>query len=346
MKPLSRAFAAGLSAAALIVPLAACSSPGEQAPTTGPCAGESLRVSQSTSDSLLYTADAVAQDKDLYAEQGLQIETMSLGGGSEAIQALVGGSVDVTISAHPTVISTRAEGGPVVSFATLMDDLLFDLGMKSELAPAERDEESVLNALRGKRIGVTSAGSASDQAIRHMAKQAGMNPESDFEIVPTGGAAEITASFANGGIDAYLISPPASRIAADKGDGEIVLNLAQGEAPSTENIMWLTALTNEETLADRQSALGCYATALQNAMQLIKNEPEEAKQVVRDEFEQITDEQFNDAFDQVVEATADSVAVDPELADASFDFATTIGGKLNIDSAKTYTTKVTDQVVK
>src|SRR5690606_19504530 len=205
-KPL-RTTVCALTAGALVLAGGACQKPKQAASADGPCAGQTLRITQATDGSMLYVADEIATAKGMFADQGLTIQRVALGGGSEAIQALVGGSADVTLSTHPTVLSTRAKGGPVVTFATVMDTLLYGITMKSDAAPSTQSEDAVVKALRGKKVGITSAGSSTDRIMRYLFLSNGLDPEKDVEIVATGGSSEMVASFARGSIDAYVISP-------------------------------------------------------------------------------------------------------------------------------------------
>lgn len=346
MKKLARTVGCAVAAGALVLSGAACQKPKQAASADGPCAGETLRISQATDGSMLYIADEIAAAKGMFAKQGLTIDRIALGGGSEAVQALVGGSADVTLSTHPTVLSTREKGGPVLTFATVMDSLLYGLTMKSDIAPEEESEEAVVDALRGKKVGITSAGSSTDRIMRYMFLQHGLDPDKDVEIVATGGSSEMVASFARGSIDAYVISPPASIIGAEKGDGEVALDLSDGTVPAFDDILWLTALTSKEALDKKKEALVCYSRALNKAVELIHSDPEQAKKAVRKKYEQLSDEQFEEAFDQVVSATPKSVAVDPADADAAYRFEKKVEPRMKAPSEESYTTTVTDQVTK
>ncbi len=70
--------------------------------------------------------------------------------------------------------------------------------------------------LKGKKIGITRIGSASDLAVRTALEQFGMNPK-DVAMIALGGIPEILAAMRAGAVQAGILSPPTSTAARDLG---------------------------------------------------------------------------------------------------------------------------------
>ncbi|MGZ9257584.1 MAG: ABC transporter substrate-binding protein, partial [Candidatus Binatia bacterium] len=70
--------------------------------------------------------------------------------------------------------------------------------------------------LKGKKIGITRIGSASDLAVRAALEQFGLNVK-DVTMIALGGIPEILAAMRAGAVQAGILSPPTSTAARDLG---------------------------------------------------------------------------------------------------------------------------------
>jgi len=75
--------------------------------------------------------------------------------------------------------------------------------------------------LRGKKLGVTTFGSATDLALRLTLKKWNLKPEADVSIVQVRGVPEILGAMRSGAIQAGVISPPTSMVAIKAGFHEL-----------------------------------------------------------------------------------------------------------------------------
>jgi ABC-type nitrate/sulfonate/bicarbonate transport system substrate-binding protein len=67
--------------------------------------------------------------------------------------------------------------------------------------------------LRGKKLGITTFGSATDLALRLALKHWALKPESDVNILQIRGVPEILAGLKSAVIQAGVVSPPISMMA-------------------------------------------------------------------------------------------------------------------------------------
>jgi ABC-type nitrate/sulfonate/bicarbonate transport system substrate-binding protein len=90
--------------------------------------------------------------------------------------------------------------------------------MAIHAAPGIRD----LQGLRGKRIGITVAGTLTDLIARVVTRQAGLQVGDDVALVNVGSVADLPPALAAGAIDAAVLSMPASQQAERLGFPEVV----------------------------------------------------------------------------------------------------------------------------
>lgn len=292
------------------------------------CENQTLNVARSSSASLIYAVDYVAEAQGFFEDEKVDVKAKALGGGSEALQALIGGSVDVTTTAYFSMLESRAKGASLVAFASEGNRNTSEIGFKKDLAPpSDADPETVVKALKGLTVGVTSPGSSTDQTLRFLVKKYGMDPDTDLKITAVGSADSIVAGFSQGSLDAYLIGPPNSGIAANQGDGEIALNIAGGSVESLNDMLYMVASTTEEVAESKGALLQCYSDALNKATQFVNSNPDEARDSIRSYFEGLSDNDFDQAWDSIVDSIPESSDIIQQEAERASEFVEVVNGE-------------------
>lgn len=140
----------------------------------------------------------VAIDKGFYRDAGVAVETVDFKGGAPAIQALIGNGINFSIAAPEHVIRLRNRGiDGVVAFA-------FDTRHTYVLLTKADSSIKKFTDLKGKRVGITSSGSLTENLIRLEGKRASLDPNTDFEIIGAGVGAAQKAALDTGRIDAGM----------------------------------------------------------------------------------------------------------------------------------------------
>lgn len=140
----------------------------------------------------------IAIDKGFYRDAGVAVEVIDFKGGAPAVQALVGGGVNYCICAPEHVIRLRNRGvDGVVAFA-------FDTRHTYVLLAKESSPVRTFADLKGKRVGITSAGSLTENLIRLEGKRAGLDANKDLEIIGAGVGAAQKAALDTGRIEAGM----------------------------------------------------------------------------------------------------------------------------------------------
>src|ERR1043165_2177127 len=100
----------------------------------------------------------VAQDGGYFAREGIQSELIYIRGGPQTLSALVGGDVPFAQVYSQPVLAARLTGADTVIVAGLINTPLFSIITVKEIGKPEE--------LRGKKIGISTFGSATDLAAQ------------------------------------------------------------------------------------------------------------------------------------------------------------------------------------
>jgi NitT/TauT family transport system substrate-binding protein len=132
-------------------------------------------------------------------KHGVDLEIILIQAGSPNIQALLGGSLQLTQTAASSAVIGANQGAPVVIVATLENKLPMLLISRPEIKEPHQ--------LRGKVIGINRFGGSNDAAILMAIKAWKMQP-SDIKMLQTGGTSARMAALLTKKVDATVQSYP------------------------------------------------------------------------------------------------------------------------------------------
>ena len=130
---------------------------------------------------------------------GVDLEIILIQAGSPNIQALLGGSIQLTQTAASSAVLGAVRGVPVVIVATLENKLPMLLISRPEIKEPQQ--------LRGKVIGINRFGGSNDAAVLMAIKAWKMEPK-DITMLQTGGTAARMAALLSKKVDATVQSYP------------------------------------------------------------------------------------------------------------------------------------------
>jgi ABC-type nitrate/sulfonate/bicarbonate transport system substrate-binding protein len=141
----------------------------------------------------------VNKELGLSKKYGVDLEIILIQAGSPNIQALLGGSLQLTQTAASSAVIGAARGAPVVIVATLENKLPLQLIARPEIKEPHQ--------LRGKTIGINRFGGSNDAAVYMALKAWKMDPK-DISMLQTGGTAARMAALLSKRVDATVQSYP------------------------------------------------------------------------------------------------------------------------------------------
>ncbi|HXQ51821.1 MAG TPA: ABC transporter substrate-binding protein [Stellaceae bacterium] len=140
----------------------------------------------------------VAERLGLFKKHGLDVTISDFTGGSKLVQAMTAGSIDIGVAAGP-LMALAAKGAPILAVCDDAPPILF-IGIA---VPWDSPIRSVAE-LKGKKIGISSAGSLTDWLASELARQRGWGPDGITEVAIGNTVTAIIAAFRTHAIDADI----------------------------------------------------------------------------------------------------------------------------------------------
>jgi NitT/TauT family transport system substrate-binding protein len=267
-----RSFVAGIAAAGF----AAQARPLGAAVKLGPLERTSLRVATAV-DALTFLPIYIAAART-WKEQGLDVQLFGFRGEAEALQALAGDSVDITLESVPGVIEAVKAGQPIRAFYAGFRQA--DFSWIS--GPSIKTWED----LRGKNVGVSTIGSLTDLLTRFALRRHKLEPEKDVNIVQIGSTQSSLAAIRSGRLAAGILSPPYTWQAT--GDGLNMLGTQAKEVSSS----WPkhVFLAKTALLKDAPNTMKAFLRSHVSAIRLAKSDRDFALKTLVDKLKLTPDD--------------------------------------------------------
>jgi ABC-type nitrate/sulfonate/bicarbonate transport system substrate-binding protein len=154
----------------------------------------------------------IAKDLKVFEKYGLDVELVYVAG-ARNMQALIGGSIDFSQAGGASVVSAAAQGAEVVILGTVFKRLIFAV----HATPQIKD----VSDLKGKSIAAGSVGGNSYFAGQLFLSRFGLVPNKDVQFRALGGTPEVLSALQHGQVQAGVMSPPSTTIAARMGFRQI-----------------------------------------------------------------------------------------------------------------------------
>lgn len=200
------------------------------APSLGPAwAAETIRLGLPTKaywPTILATA---AQRQDFFGKEGIGVEPTVYRGGAECFEALAAGAADLILDPPALVAAGQRKGVPAKAVAG-------GSSLYSGWRLMVRQDSPIrsVSELAGKKVGITSAGSASDQ----LALWTQNDRKVQFNRVPLGGGG-LVPNLRSRNVDAAVVYSPLSFQLEQSGQARVLLDYAEAIPPHVTTT-WIT----------------------------------------------------------------------------------------------------------
>lgn len=245
----------------------------------GASAQEKIRLAHSaleSSNAVWY----VAQARGYYKKNGLDADLLFIPSTTTSVSSLVAGDVQVANASGGGVASAVVAGADLVMVACYLNSLPYELVVNESVKSAED--------LKGKNIGISRVGSASDVAARALIRGLGMEPDKQVLIMQVGGPVERAASFRTGRIAGFP-SPPGI-IHLTKGIPYRIL-ISTADFQKRFEFPFICATTTKRYLARHKDTVKRVIMAHIEATQFFKAHKEDTKKIIS-KYSRITNEDY------------------------------------------------------
>ncbi len=181
---------------------------------------------------LCYLPTVLAEQLGEYKKAGIEVELVDFKGGSQSLQAVMGGSADVVSGYFDHCVNLAAKGQSLQAFVT------YDRypGLVLVVAPGQTGKIKTVKDLVDKKVGVSAPGSSTDFFLKYLLSKAGADPNS-VAVIGVGLGPTAVAAMEQGTIDAAVMLDPA-------------VTLLQGKFKD------LTIISDTRTQKDTQGVFG------------------------------------------------------------------------------------------
>jgi NitT/TauT family transport system substrate-binding protein len=297
---------------------------------------------------LCYLPTVLAKQLGEYEKAGVDVEMIDFKGGSQALQAVIGGSADVVSGYYDHCVNLAAKGQNLQSF------VVYDRypGMILAVSPEAKDIKSIKD-LAGKAVGVSAPGSSTDFFLKYLLAKNGLDPTS-ASVVGIGLAATAVAAMEHGKVQAAVMLDPAAtllqnkfkdfKILADTRTAKDTLDVFGGEYPGG------SLYTRADWIAKNEVAVQRLTNAIIATLKWIHSHtPEEIMAKMPDELIGPDKALYLAALKNTIPMFSQTGLMDPKGAQAVlavFSQSVPEIAKANIDLSKTYTNKYVEQANK
>jgi NitT/TauT family transport system substrate-binding protein len=140
----------------------------------------------------------VPYEAGIFRKYGLDVELLYVAGGGRAAQVVQSGEVPIGVFTGGAVINANLAGGDLAVIASSMNVMTFVVMARPDIKRVED--------LRGKKIGVSRFGSATDFALRYVEDQWPVKRQRDFAVLQMGGVTDVYNALRAGVLDAAVIN--------------------------------------------------------------------------------------------------------------------------------------------
>ena len=242
-------------------------------------AQEKIRLSHSA----LESSNAVwylPQDRGFYKKNGLDADLIFIPSTTTSVSSLVAGDVQLANASGGGVASAVVAGADLVLVACYVNSLPYELVVHESIKSAED--------LKGKSIGISRLGSASDVAARALIRGLGLEPDRQIAILQVGGPAERAAAFRAGRIVGFP-SPP-GMVHMAKGMPLRIL-ISTIDFQKRFDFPYICATTTKSYLSRRRETLRKVLMAHIESIQYFKTHKEESKRLLS-KYSRISNEAY------------------------------------------------------
>jgi NitT/TauT family transport system substrate-binding protein len=238
-----------------------------------------------TSMRLLYPSFAgswatawIAKEAGYFSAEGLDVELIRVGGSTRMVAAMLGGSAPIIQAGASAALAATAAGSDVV--------IIGSTGTVSPFRLIARPEIKQPADLKGKKAGITTFGSTSDQMVRIALKQFNLEPNKDVALLTFGAQPEAFAALMNGIVQVAALSYPLYPKATKAGMRELVNFGDLG----VEDING-TVITTRAFIAQQRDTALRFLRAFTRGMQRYRADKEFSKRVLG-KYGKITDDEI------------------------------------------------------
>jgi len=180
-------------------------------------AQDKLRIGKSVPNSWAFAATDVGVQTGIFKQEGIDLAISAFKGDAQMQTGLTAGAVDVALGSGPG-LGFRAKKVPAIGVAAM-----YGAPQNLCLAVLAKSPVKTVADLKGKRVGVTTAGSLTDWLSRELSRQQGWGRDG-VQVMPLGSVQARLAAMERNDLDALVIESATGYELEEVKRGRIILH--------------------------------------------------------------------------------------------------------------------------
>ncbi len=160
-----------------------------------------IRLAVGGRTQFIYLPATLAVELGYTLDEGLNVTLQDFEGGSKSLESLLGGSSDVVCGFYDHAIQMAAQGRPIESFFTMLQ-------YPGLVAVATSPAVARIEDLKGRTVGVSSAGSSTQMFLNYLLTRHGLRP-TDVSTANIGMSSSAIAAATRQQVDLAIMTDPA-----------------------------------------------------------------------------------------------------------------------------------------
>jgi len=198
----------------------------------------------------------VMNDAGFYKEEGLDVDTIYIPSSPIAAKATLAGETVISAQNSQVIADSGLQGADLVAIGATVNIVPFYVMAAPEIR--------TIADLKGKTVGVSRFGAATDFGMRMFLAKYGLAAHRDVAFIQIGGMPEIATALSKKIIAAAPMSYPMVYV-AEQGGAKILANLAKDEIP----FVHLTLTTTKRFLKDKRPQVKAFLRAYGKAVHFL-----------------------------------------------------------------------------
>lgn len=241
-------------------------------PAPAPAQSMTLKVGQ-ISDSIAFFPIYVAKQQGFFKQHDLQVGDIPLlGTGAKLAAALQSGSIDVAGGNGTDPLNLYRANKGTRMIAQLVNTYYVDIitGPSFSGPPATAALADKIQALKGKKIGITGPGSGTQALVNFLLGTAGMKSATDVTLVSLGSnMTGALGALKTGRVDALSFPQPVGQQAEATQIGHIYISPARGDIPQLKTVVHGVVFTTQSVLDAKGPSVAAFVRGIADAEQFI-----------------------------------------------------------------------------
>lgn len=283
---------------AAAVGLASCGDGSGGSPSAGSGGATTVRIAEQA-PCVCQLAFYVAVDEGIFAEHGIEASFVTE---PTPLTGVLTGAAEMSMASPGQAALAHTRGADVRVLVTAQSRLTQAVFVRPDVSLSDpSDWQQVAQDLRGRRVGITTRGGSTDTNLRYILSQAGLDPDSDVQIVPLGAGPSMIAGVEAGQVEAALSYQPLTATMLARDLGMVAIDLAAGQGPAALDQPMTTGIVSGDLAADHPETLDDIVAAMDDAVELMSDPAnrEQVMAVARDRLAGTDDATLTELLDQL-----------------------------------------------